>query len=86
MNIKAEIGKNISYYRKEKEMTQRELAEKLNVCTQTVSKWEQQITCPDVVLLPEIARVLGITIDQIFDIKSHGKEEKRKRVVKKVDV
>ncbi|MBE6871720.1 MAG: helix-turn-helix transcriptional regulator [Ruminococcaceae bacterium] len=81
MKKKAEIGISIAYYRKEKEMTQRELAQLLGVCTQSVSKWEQQISCPDVMLLPEIAKAFDITIDELF--KFNKLKPKGKRIVKK---
>ena len=50
-------------------MTQEELAQKLNVSTQAVSKWEQKITSPDIMLLPELASIFNISIDELFGIK-----------------
>ena len=63
----------IAYYRKLNGLTQKELAEKLGVSGQAVSKWEQQISCPDIMLLPHIAAVFGISIDELFGIE-HRKE------------
>ena len=47
-------------------MTQEELAERLNVSAQAVSKWEQKINLPDIMLLPEIADVFMISTDDLF--------------------
>lgn len=46
--------------------TQKELSELIGVSSQAVSKWEQKISCPDIMLLPKIAEVFGITIDELF--------------------
>ena len=63
------IGLKIAYYRKLNGFTQEELAEKVGVSCQAVSKWEQQISCPDIMLLPEIAWIFGVTIDELFGKK-----------------
>lgn len=62
------IGLKIAYYRKLNGLTQEELAEKAGVSTQAVSKWEQQISCPDIMLLPILANIFRITIDELFGI------------------
>lgn len=64
MNIK--ICSNISKYRKENGVTQAELAEYLGVSPQAVSKWEQEVSIPDVYLIPKIAFFFGISIDALF--------------------
>lgn len=69
MNIKSNIGERIAYYRRLNAMTQEELAERLNVSAQAVSKWEQKINSPDIMLLPEIADVFNISIDELFGRK-----------------
>lgn len=53
-------GSLIAKVRKEKNMTQVELAKKLNISDKAVSKWERGLGCPDVTLLNELAEVLGI--------------------------
>ena len=63
------IGKRIKALRKNKNITQNELAEVLNVSLQSVSKWETGNSIPDVELLPIIARYLGITMDELFNYK-----------------
>ena len=62
------IGKNIAKYRKAKRLTQEELGEKLGVTNQAVSKWESEASMPDVMLLPEIATALNITLDDLYGI------------------
>ena len=62
------IGKNIAKYRKAKGLTQEELGAKLGVTNQAVSKWESEVSMPDVMLLPEIANALNITLDDLYDI------------------
>ena len=65
------IGKRISEYRKKKNLKQDELAEMLGVSAQAVSKWENDLSCPDISLLPELSKILGISIDEIVQ----GKKE-----------
>ena len=62
------IGKNIAKYRKAKGFTQEELGAKLGVTNQAVSKWESEVSMPDIMLLPEIATVLNITLDDLYGI------------------
>ena len=54
------IGKNIASLRKKSGMTQEELAARLNVSAQAVSKWENESSCPDISLLPDIADIFGV--------------------------
>jgi transcriptional regulator with XRE-family HTH domain len=60
------IGEVIINYRKEKGLTQEQLAEAVGVSTPAVSKWETGNTYPDITLLAPIARVLGIATDQLL--------------------
>jgi transcriptional regulator with XRE-family HTH domain len=59
------IGKRISEYRKKKNLKQDELAEMLGVSAQAVSKWENDLSCPDIALLPELSRIFGVSIDEL---------------------
>lgn len=61
------IGKNIARFRKAKGLTQAELGDLLGVSNQAVSKWESEITMPDVMLLPKIAKELQIAIDDLYE-------------------
>lgn len=60
------IGSLISSRRKEKNMTQNDLALKLNVTDKAVSKWERDICFPDVALLPEIAEILDLNLEDLI--------------------
>lgn len=61
-----DLGNKIATYRKEKNMTQEQLAVLLNVSNQAVSKWEASQCCPDVTLLPQLADIFGVTMDALF--------------------
>lgn len=63
---KTTLGERIGSLRREKGYTQEELAEKLSVSPQAVSKWENDISCPDIMLLPEIARLFDVTVDSLL--------------------
>ena len=60
------IGNRISKHRKEKGLTQEELAEKLGVSSQAVSKWENDQSCPDISLLPILCSIFGISTDELL--------------------
>lgn len=60
------MGDNISKLRRRIGMTQEMLAYRLGVSAQAVSKWERQLSCPDVSLLPTMAEVFGVSIDELF--------------------
>jgi len=60
------IAANIARLRKERGMTQEALAEVIGVSAQTISKWENSATWPDVALLPVIADVFGVSIDALY--------------------
>ena len=64
------IGKRIARYRKDKHMTQEELAGKMGVSAQAVSKWETDTSCPDITALPQLCKILGITADELLTGKS----------------
>ena len=65
------LGKRIAALRREKGLKQDELAEKLGVSAQAVSKWENDQTCPDISLLPSLAKTLGVSVDELLS----GKQE-----------
>lgn len=60
------VGKLICSLRKEKGLTQKALAEKMNISDRTVSKWERGIGCPDVTLLNELSAALGVDTEKIL--------------------
>ena len=64
------LGNNISEKRKAKGMTQEELAANLGVSPQAVSKWENDLSCPDISLLPAIAKIFGMSVDELLGAAS----------------
>lgn len=64
------IGKIISEQRKSKGLTQEQLANQLGVSPQAVSKWENGISCPDIMILPKLADIFEISIDELFGKKA----------------
>ncbi len=77
------IGKKLYELRKQSGFTQDYVAEKLQVSAQAVSKWENDIACPDIMTLPNIANLYGISIDELFkneEVQSNVKFEKEEKV------
>ena len=60
------IGSLIYELRKDKNMTQKQIADLMNISDKTISKWERGLGCPDISLLPELSQILGVSIDQIL--------------------
>lgn len=60
------MGDLISDTRKAKNMTQKDLADKLNITDKAVSKWERGISCPDINTIPKLADILGISSDALL--------------------
>ena len=71
------LGKRISELRKKKGITQDQLAEEMGVSSQAVSKWENDISCPDIGLLPQLADFFGVSLDELM----RGDREKEVQVV-----
>ncbi len=80
------IGTSIFTLRKEKKLTQAQLAEKLGVSEQAVSKWENGQCAPDVSLFPIIAEYFGVSIDRIFGYHKSSYECEVKKIIKDADV
>ncbi len=66
------FGKRIASYRKLSCLTQEELATKLNITAQAVSKWENEISFPEITALPQLAQVLNTTIEKLFGNEDNG--------------
>lgn len=60
------IGELIYKLRKEKNLTQKQIADEMNISDKTISKWERGQGCPDISLLPELAQILEVSIDLIL--------------------
>ena len=78
-----EIGAKIKQLRNKAGLTQEQLATALGISAQSVSKWENAITMPDVALLPLLAGELGVSIDELFDLTV---EQKLHRIERGIDV
>ena len=70
------LGKRISTLRKQKDLRQDDIAHLLDVSPQAVSKWENDQTCPDIGLLPKLAKILGVTTDELLSGKQELQEVK----------
>ena len=68
------IGANIARLRKEKNMTQDQLANLMGISFQAVSKWENGLSSPDVSSFPMLADVFGVTIDELFGREAAQRE------------
>ena len=75
---KKTLGMMIASLRKEKRMTQIELAEKMGVTDKAVSKWERDLACPDVSTLPKLAEVFDISVDELMQCKAESQNKKKK--------
>ena len=73
---KQSLGMMIKSLRKEKQMTQLELANLTGVTDKAVSKWERDICYPDVNSLPKLAEIFGISVDELMKCKIEAKSEK----------
>ena len=72
--MKKTLGERIAEKRRAKGLKQDELAEALGVSAQAVSKWENDLSCPDIMLLPTLAEKLGCTVDELLTGKEEAKE------------
>ena len=70
------IGKLIYGLRKERNMTQLQLAEILHISDKTVSKWERGQGCPDISLLVDLSRVLGVDMEKLLSGRLEANEER----------
>ena len=80
--IKMELGKKIKQLRFKAGLTQEQLAEKLGIGAQSVSKWENAVSMPDITALPLLAEIFGVSIDELFDLT---KEQKLRRIENRMD-
>lgn len=60
------LNETISFYRKKQGLTQEQLAQSLGVTNQSVSKWESGQCCPDISLIPQLADIFEVYIDELF--------------------
>ena len=75
---KIKIGNFITKCRKEKKLTQEQLAEKMNVSVNAVSKWERGLNMPDISNMPELCNILEITINKLLEGRRLSQNEQKK--------
>ncbi len=68
-NLQEIIAENLIYYRKKAKLTQSQLAEKLNYSDKSISKWERQEGVPDVLILANLAKIYGLTVNDFLSKK-----------------
>lgn len=78
-----EIGTKIKNLRTKAGLTQEQLAVKLGISAQSVSKWETGVTMPDISLLPALSGELGVSIDELFDLTT---DQKLHRIERRMDI
>ena len=77
-----ELGKKIKQLRFKAGLTQEQLAEKLHIGAQSVSKWETGVAMPDITTLPLLAEIFGVTIDDLFDLTA---DQRLNRIENRMD-
>lgn len=74
------LGKRISAHRKRLGLTQDQLAERVGVSAQAVSKWENDLSCPDISILPKLASIFGTTTDELLGAEAQPRREREPQV------
>lgn len=75
IHIKNILSGNIARYRKENRLTQEELASKLGLTYQAVSKWETEQSMPEITILPKIAEILKVSVDKLLGYNAYQDDE-----------
>jgi len=73
------LGNIIAEQRKKLGMTQLELAEKIGITDKAVSKWERDLSCPDIASLPTLAEVLGVSVNELLQANIQPKPESTRK-------
>jgi transcriptional regulator with XRE-family HTH domain len=76
------LGMMISNLRKQRGMTQLDLAEKMNVTDKAVSKWERDISCPDINSIPKLAEIFNISVDELMQYKNNETADVKSKIEK----
>lgn len=76
-----DIGKRIRELRLQNDLTQEQLAARLNLSAQSVSKWENNVSLPDIQLLPELSALLGVSIDALFSLSGETRFARIERML-----
>ena len=81
---KQTFGTMIAAMRKENGMTQLELAEKMGVTDKAVSKWERDLSFPDINSIPKLADIFNVTVDELMQVKADTKENTENNKVSEI--
>lgn len=84
--MKLYINENLKRLRKEKGLTQEQLAERLSESFQAVSKWECGEGYPDIVMLPSIAHIFGVSVDELLGMEKICSNEDAEKILAQVDM
>ena len=79
------IGATIKKLRKQKDMTQEQLAEYLNISPQAISRWEINSTLPDITLIPMLANIFDVTTDMLLGVDIDAKEKRIEAIKKEAE-
>ena len=74
------FGSMVAELRKEKGMTQADLAEKMGITDKAVSKWERDLSYPDIASIPRLAEILGVSVDELLSLKRPDGEKGKTKI------
>ncbi len=83
---KQTFGNMITTLRKERGMTQLELAEKMAVTDKAVSKWERDLSLPDVNSIPKLAEIFDVSVDELMQVQADTKEKSDEKVSEIINI
>lgn len=83
--MKKTMGETIAQLRKDRGMTQKDLAEHMNVTDKAVSKWERDLSCPDINSIPRLAEALGVSVEELM-ITTKAEKTPNEELAKALDV
>lgn len=83
--MKKTMGETIAELRKNRGMTQKELAEQMNVTDKAVSKWERDLSCPDIHSIPKLAEVLDVSVEDLMHV-SKAEKPQNDELAKALDI
>ena len=75
------MGEKIASLRKAAGMTQRQLADRMGVTDKAVSKWERNLSCPDIESIPLLAEIFGISADELINTKATGTPSEKDKII-----
>lgn len=81
---KQTLGSMIAALRKERGMTQAELAAAMHITDKAVSKWERDLSCPDIASLPKLAETLQVSVDELMQVKSQSQSGELRQSVRDI--